>query len=102
VSRDGRWAVVSLQGVYDSSEARPDPNWLKTGLGYGFSDVMLVNMRSGARAFLYRGTNATAGQPYEVQPTISPDGRWVLLKDAREKRVLMLEIDPEALEKFLG
>jgi len=102
VSRDGRWAVVSLQGTYDPSGARANGNWLNTGLGYGFSDVMLVNMRSGARQFLYRGTNATSGQPYEVQPSISPDGRWVLLKDARERRVLMLEIDPTALASFLA
>lgn len=102
ISRDGRWAVVSLIGTNDPSRKRPDPNWLNTGLGYGFSDVMLVNMRTGQRQFLYRGTNATKGQPYEVQPSISPDDRWVFLKDAREKRVLLLELDQQALASFLA
>ena len=102
ISRDGRWAVVSLQGMYDPVALRPLGTWLNTGLGYGFSDVMLVNMRTGARRFLYRGTNATSGQPYEVQPTISPDGRWVLLKDAREQKVLFLELDQDALKAFLA
>jgi hypothetical protein len=103
ISRDGTWAVVSLQGVYDPSDVMPPGNWLDVlGTGYGYSDVMLVNMRTGARQFLYRGTNAKTHQPYEVQPTISPDGRWVLLKDAREQRVLMIEIDQQALASFLA
>lgn len=104
VSRDGRWAVVSLQGVYDPSALLPDGDWLNTGPGYGFSDVMVVNMRTGERQFLYRGTNASQKpfQPYEVQPAISPDGRWVLLKDAREQKVLALEIDQQRLGAFLA
>jgi hypothetical protein len=108
VSRDGRWAVVSLQGRANLSAAkvdvsiRPDPTWLETGMGFADSDVLVVNMESGARRFLYRGTNATKGQPYEVQPAISPDGRWVLLKDAREQCVLALEINQAALADFLN
>ena len=102
ISRDGHWAVVSQQGTYSRAGAKPDGQWLNTGLGYGFSDVMIVNMRSGARQFLYRGTNATTGQPYEVQPSISPDGRWLLLKDARERKVLFLEINQSELKNFLS
>ncbi len=102
ISRDGHWAVVSQQGTYSPEGARPTGDWLNTGLGYGFSDVIIVNMRSGVRQFLYRGTNATAGQPYEVHPAISPDGRWVLLKDAREKKVLFLEIKQSELRSFLS
>jgi Tol biopolymer transport system component len=103
VSQDGRWAVVSLQGMHDALMQRVSRNWLtEGGPGYGFSDVMIVNLQNGARQFLYRATNATQGQPYEVQPAISPDGKWVLLKDAREKRVLCIEIDHDALAAFLG
>jgi hypothetical protein len=103
ISRDGSWAVVSLRGTYDPSDSKPSGDWLKTlGTGYGYSDVMVVNMRTGARQFFYRGTNATDGQPYEVQPSISPDGRWVLLKDARERRVLMVEVNQVALRSFLS
>ena len=101
VSQDGLWAVVSLQGTHETLMQRISRNWLTEGPGYGFSDVMIVNLSTGARQFLYRATNAAQGQPYEVQPTISPDGKWVLLKDAREKRVLGIEIDQAALAAFL-
>lgn len=101
VSRDGRWAVVSLQGTHDSLQDRPVGNWRSHAAGYGYSDVMLVNMKSGKRQFLYRATNSAKGQPYEVQPVISPDGRWVVLKDAREQRVIGVEVNKSALEQFL-
>lgn len=101
VSVDGRWAVISLQGTHDSLMQRISSAWLDQGAGYGLSDVMVVNLATGARQFLYRGTNAAKGQPYEVQPTISPDGKWVLLKDAREQRVLGIEIDQAKLAAFL-
>jgi hypothetical protein len=101
ISRDGRWAVVSLEGQYDAQNRKRDARWENSsGEGWGYSDVMVVNMRTGRREFLYRGTSAA--QPYEVQPTISPDGKWVLLKDAREKRVLMVEINQTALKSFLA
>ena len=102
ISRDGRWAVVSLQGTYDALMQRISSNWPNESPGYGFSDVMVVNMATGARQFLYRGTNSAKGQPYEVQPTISPDGKWVLLKDGREQRVLGIEIDQSKLSAFLA
>ncbi len=102
ISRDGRWAVVSLQGVRQPGGRRASGDWLRSPLGYGESDVELVNLRNGKRSFLFRGTNARDGQPYEVQPTISPDGRWVALKDARTRSVLFLEIDPTALSVFLA
>ncbi|WP_158743414.1 hypothetical protein [Acidisphaera sp. L21] len=104
-SRDGRWYIVSLQGTADTTSsaglldlcARPggaaDPDWLRSAKGYSFSDVVIVNAKTGERAFLYRAANANEGQPYEVQPAISPDGRWVVLKDARRRNVLCLEID---------
>jgi hypothetical protein len=102
VSRDGRWAAVSLQGTHEDLMQRIGMDWLDQGPGYGFSDVMVVNMATGVRQFLYRGTNSAKGQPYEVQPTISPDGKWVLLKDARERRVLGIEIDQAKLTAFLS
>lgn len=102
VSRDGRWAVVSLQGTHDRLDLRATRDWIDPVLGYGISDVMVVNLRNGARQFLYRGTHDGARQPFEVQPSISPDGRWVLLKDAREKRVIGVEIDQHALSSFLA
>jgi hypothetical protein len=102
VSRDGRWAVVSLQGTHELLQQRISGLWLDPKTGYGFSDVMIVNMKTGARQFLYRGTNGSKGQPYEVQPTISPDGRWVILKDGRERCVIGVEIDEQRLSKFLG
>jgi|GEM_PF-938438 len=117
ISRDGRWAVVSLQGRADEdvpgvapssrgapTPARASPRWLQ-GQGanaFGISDVQIVDMRTGKRAFLFRATNAVSGQPYEVQPAISPDGKWVVLKDAREKTVIALEIDPRTLSAFVS
>lgn len=101
-SRDGRWAVVSLQGTSENLMERIAPGWLDTPEGYGPSDVMVVNMRSGARQFLYRAYNSAMGQPYEVQPAISPDGRWVMVKDARERCVLALEMDTTRLAAFLA
>ena len=112
-SRDGRWYVVSLQGAADlenngetldlcaRSGARNDPNWLRSSKGYSFSDIVLVNPKNGERVFLYEGANANDGQPYEVQPSISPDGRWVVLKDARRRNVLGLEVNHSALQDFL-
>lgn len=102
ISRDGRWAVVSLQSTRQPDGRRAPGDWLRSPLGYGESDVELVNLRNGKRRFLFRGSNARDGQPYEVQPTISPDGRWVVLKDARTRSVLFLEIDPSALRLFLS
>ena len=102
ISRDGRWAVVSLQGAFDHLDSTAESNWRTQGGMYGFSDVMVVNMSNGKRQFLYRATNSRSGQPYEVQPTISPDGRWVLLKDASEKRVIAIEMDLSKLQSFLG
>jgi hypothetical protein len=128
VSRDGRWAVVSQQGTCDGTRSdgnvtetlaqriapRPlslcqlsgsrggDPDWLKSSAGFSFSDVTLVNLQTGNRAFLFRGTNANIGQPYEVQPTISPDGRWVLVNDAESQSVIALKLNREALEGFLA
>lgn len=101
ISRDGRWAVVSLQGTQNLNGDRPERNWLHSDISYGESDVELVNMKNGRRLFFFRGTNASEGQPYEVQPTISPDGRWVLLKDARTHSVLFLEINQAELNGFL-
>ena len=93
ISRDGTWAVVSLQGPYDPDNRRPSSDWLNSEGSYGFTDVVIVSMQTGARTFLHRGTNAAKGQPYEVQPSISPNGQWVLMKDAREQCVLFLEVN---------
>jgi hypothetical protein len=102
VSGDGRWAVVSLQGTHDALMQRISGDWLEGPSGYGWSDVMVVNLATGARQFLYRGTNSNKGQPYEVQPTISPDAKWVLLKDGNEQCVLCVEIEQSKLEAFLA
>ena len=101
ITRDGTWAVASLQGRYALKDRRPTPDWINSEGKFGFTDVGLVSMATGRRAFLHEGTNAATGQPYEVQPSISPDGKWVLPKDAREKRVLFLEIDALNLELLL-
>lgn len=109
-SRDGRWAVVTAQGkvvVGDDPrvldlKSRPNGSWLTSEGSYGDSDVTLVNLKTGARQFLYRGANDAKGQPYEVQPSVSPDGKWVLLKDGHERRVLALELNPAALSAFLA
>ena len=112
-SKDGTWFAVSLQGPADLEDhpgrldlcARPggtvDPAWLGSTKGYGYSDVVIVNPKNGGRVFLFRGANANTGQPYEVQPVISPDGRWVVVKDARRRNVIGLEIDRAALASFL-
>jgi len=108
------WYVVSLQGTADRDQQahlldlcmRPggqrDPDWLKSEKGYSFSDVVLVNSKTGARSFLFQGANANNAQPYEVQPAISPDGRWVIIKDARQHNVLGLEVDQNMLREFLA
>ena len=113
-SRDGRWYVVSLQGAAIGGQEgavldlcpRPggahDPDWLRSQKGFSYSDIVLVDPVSGRRAFLGQGTNANAAQPYEVQPAISPDGGWVVIKDARRPNVLALEIDQTALRDFLA
>ncbi|WP_374550485.1 hypothetical protein [Sphingobium yanoikuyae] len=117
ISRDGRWAVVSLQGAGDevtdpisrrfhgmAVPARVKPNWPKISgnIGYAVSDVQIVDMVSGRREFLFRGTNDLDGQPYEVQPCISPDGKWVIVKDAYERCVIALEMNQLVLGKFLN
>lgn len=102
ISRDGRWAVVSLQGQHEFLRERISTTWLSEGPGWGTSDIMIVNMVRGTRQFLYRSSNAASGQPYEAQPTISPDGKWVLVKDARDRCVVGLEIDQDKLNNFLN
>jgi hypothetical protein len=62
---------------------------------------MVVNVATGERQFLYRCYNAKDSQPYEVQPSISPDGRWVLMKDGRTRRVIAVELDEHRMQAFL-
>lgn len=102
ISRDGTWAVVSLQGRYTHRDMRPTADWHNSEGAYGINDVMIVAMTSGKRRFLYRGTHAALGQPYEVQPSISPDQKWVLLKDAQGQDVIFLELDQGELRAFLS
>lgn len=111
-SWDGRWYVVSLQGTADWDRRvldlckRPggasDPDWLRSDKGFSFSDIVLINPKRGTRAFLYRGANANDAQPYEAHPVISPDGRWIVIKDARHRNVLGLEVNQDMLERFLN
>ncbi len=102
ISRDGRFAVVSLQGEFEQVQKRADGDWSSKSGGYGLSDVVLVNMATGARQFLYRSYNSSAGQPYEVQPSISPNGQWVLMKNGRDQRVVGVELDQGKMKAFLG
>lgn len=111
VSRDGRWAVVSsLSPVADEPASvdfcRSAPSdWTDSSIGYVESDVTAVCIATGYRQLLVRGTNAVRDgqsvQPFEAQPSISPDGRWVLVKDARTQRVMALRINQTELEAFL-
>jgi len=119
VSHDGRWAVASTLGPanteggkFDLCERAPS-NWAESTKGYVDSDIAAVNIATGERQFLFRASNAvtkanngsegyTSSQPYEAQPAISPDGRWILVKDARTQSVISIEIDRDALRAFLA
>jgi len=111
ISTDGRWAVVSTLGSANVNDESLDlcnraaATWATSTTGYVSSDIVVVNMQTGARQFLFHSANAVASsksqQPYEPQPSISPNGKWVLVKDARERRVLVIELDEKKLNKFL-
>ncbi|RRJ95038.1 alpha/beta hydrolase [Opitutaceae bacterium TAV4] len=96
ISRDGRWAVVDTMGP-DSDQAAPS-DWVSKE---SESDIIAVNLRTGARQFLHRGTFLRA-HPWHPHPHISPDGRWVIYNDARTQRVRALEIDQTALDAFFS
>ncbi len=112
VSRDGRWAVVSSLTPIDLSSdsidfcRRTPADWTRSDKDYVISDISVVNLRSGARRFLCHASNEVSKgkslQPWEAQPAISPSGRWVLVKDAKIKRVLAVEVDQKALQHFLS
>lgn len=93
ISRDGRLAVVDTRKIVNE----PKIAQLKTSSR--ISDIVLVNMASGKRLFLYRST--MKNHPYHVHPHISPDGRWIVFTDYDEKRAMALELNPEAIRKFL-
>ncbi|MDR1279406.1 MAG: hypothetical protein LBK99_01105 [Opitutaceae bacterium] len=97
ISRDGRWAVVDTMGRFDDTGPIL-PGWADNG---GVSDIVAVNLRTGARQFLHRGSFLRP-HPWHPHPHISPDGRRVICNDAQTRRVRVLEIDPAALEAFLG
>lgn len=97
ISRDGSWAVADTQGLFNAIGPL-DPKWMRNGAS---SDVLAVNLRTGARQLLYR-SHANLEHPYHPHPHISPDGRWVICNDAREKKVILIEIDQEALAAFLA
>lgn len=101
ISRDGRWAVVALMGTFSPTDERPSANYLGGDRGYGLIDTMIVNLRTGRRRFLFRTTQAPK-QPYEPQPSISPNGDWVLIKDSLEQNVVMLKINQAKLNSFLA
>lgn len=111
VSRDGRWAVVStLSAVRSDSNfvdvcERSASDWIRSDVGYVTSDILVVNVKSGIRQHIFRGSNAVSKtasiQPYEAQPSISPDGRWILVKDAKTRRIVAIEVDQVALSAFL-
>ncbi|GAT34397.1 oligogalacturonate lyase [Terrimicrobium sacchariphilum] len=92
ISRDGRWAVVDTSGPHDA----PGKGWENSN---SVSDVMAVNMQTGKREMLYR--TSILKHPWHPHPNISPDGRWIVLNDAKTHRTVALEIDPEALGEFL-
>lgn len=96
ISRDGDWAVVDTMGPSDMPGA-PSPEWLKDGAR---SDVMVVNMRTGARRLLSR-SSFMIKHPWHPHPHISPDNKWVIYNDANAQRIYALEIDQNALAAFL-
>jgi len=104
ISHDGRWAVVDSQPVGDpknpDSVAWGDVTPPRPQLPRR-SDVIAINMKTGARQFLYAGRMAPR-HPWHVHPHISPDGRWVVFNDYEQKRVCTIEIDQAALETFLA
>lgn len=96
ISRDGRWAVVDTMGASDDP-GPIRPGWADHG---GVSDVVAVNLTTGARQLLHRGSFLRS-HPWHPHPHISPDGRWVVYNDAQTRRVRALEIDPIALKVFV-
>ncbi|MDR1281514.1 MAG: hypothetical protein LBK99_11915 [Opitutaceae bacterium] len=96
ISRDGRWAVVDTMGASDEAGG-PPAGWSKDG---GVSDVVAVDIRTGARRFLCR-TSLLNSHPWHPHPHISPDNRWVICNDANSRRIFALETDQDALDAFL-
>lgn len=92
ISRDGTWAVVDTTGPHDAAGR----GWANSG---STSDVVAINTRTGARCFLHR--SSFTQHPYHPHPHISPDGRWVILNDAKSRSTVALEIDQAALKAFL-
>jgi hypothetical protein len=76
ISRNGRWAII---------DARIP--------GGNMCDIIAINFATGARETLYTTTQSATGHPYHPHPHISPDNKWVVFNDAKQQRVLALEID---------
>jgi hypothetical protein len=68
ISRDGKWAVVDSQGLYNWDESVIDD--LR-----GNSDIILIEMATGKRQFLAR---TQWGGPQHPHPIFTPDGSAVL------------------------
>lgn len=99
ISRDGRWAVVDTMGPSDAP-GPPLDGWITVKDG-SVSDVLIVNLETGARQFLVR-SHMDRKHPWHLHPHISPDGRWVIYNDGIDYRVNAIEIDQGALETFLS
>lgn len=69
ISRDGRMAVVDTSAPLD----RPEIEFSPAEAG---SDIVLVDLASGARRILAR-TLSTPHHPAHPHPVFSPDGNWV-------------------------
>jgi hypothetical protein len=92
ISRDGRWAVVDTTGPHDA----PGRGWENAG---STSDILIVNTRTGKRAFVHRSSQTR--HPYHPHPHISPDQRWIVFNDAKSRRAMAVEIDQRVLKTFL-
>jgi hypothetical protein len=74
VSRDGRWAVVDTTGPHDV----PGLGWENA---LDISDILLIDMQSGARTFLGRSRQHRF-HPRHPHPAFSPDGSAIFYNEA--------------------
>lgn len=90
---DGSLAVVD-----SSKPSAIGPNVLpKTGSRV--SDIQLVDPATGKRAFLYRTTFKE--HPYHAHPQFSLDGHWIVFNDYDNRRAVAIELNADAVKKFL-
>ena len=72
-SRCGQWALLDSSGPHDLV----GPGTESTR---NVSDIVLVNMGTGARSFVAR--TRCANHPWHPHPVFSPDGEWIVYSEA--------------------